>query len=135
VNAPWIAAGILAWVGTVIHAVGGEKIVFSNTDDRAIPATSGAPGSSAMARSLARTTWHLTSAAFAILGTALLVCGVAGSSDATKGAARVVAASFSAYALVVVVSALSRGPKSLWRHPAPLMLTLTAALVWWGISA
>lgn len=132
-NGPWIAAGILALVGTAIHAIGGERIVFSRTDRRAIPDAS--TGSSAMARSLARTTWHLTSAAFAVVGAALLVCGFAGNTDATRGAARVAAACFSAFAAVVVVSALSRGGKSLWRHPAPLMLTVTAVLVWWGIGA
>jgi len=132
-NGPWIAAGVLALVGTAIHAIGGEKIVFSRSHKRALP---DAPaGSAAMARSLARTTWHLTSAAFAVMGTVLLVCGFVGSTEATRGGARVAAASFSAFAAAVVVSALSRGGKSLWRHPAPLMLIVTAALAWWGIGA
>ena len=131
-NGFWIVAGVLAWIGTAIHATGGEKIVFSKTHARALPA---GPREPSMARSLARTTWHLVSAAFAVLGTVLLVCGFIGDTDATKGAARAAAAVFSAFAGVVVASALARGGRDLWRHPAPLMLTLTAALIWWGISA
>jgi hypothetical protein len=130
-NGPWIAAGILALIGTGIHAVGGEKIVFSTTHERALPATR----ETTTARSLTRTTWHLTTAAFAVLGAAALICGFTDTTDATIGAARVVAASFSAFALVVVVSALARGGRNLVRHPAPLMLSLTAALAWWGLSA
>ena len=127
-NGPWIAAGGLALLGTVIHALGGERIVFSDTHPRAI-----AGAGSSTARSLARTTWHLTTAAFAVLGTAALVCGFIGVTAATKGAARVVAAGFSAFAVMVIVSALAGGGRGLLRHPAPLMLTVTATLTWWGV--
>jgi hypothetical protein len=131
-NTMWLIAGILAWAGAALHAIGGEKMIFPGVDTRGLPSTRfGGPATS---RRLLRTTWHLTSAAFTVLGAVLLVCAAIGATDATRGAARAAGASFSAFALLVIISALLQGPRALFRHPAPLALTAVAILAWWGAA-
>jgi hypothetical protein len=87
-----------------------------------------------MSRRLLRTSWHLTSVAFAVSATVLLVCATIGATDATRGAARVAAASFSAFTVVVIIAALSQGPRGLFRHPAPFLLATIAVIAWWGAA-
>lgn len=128
----WLIAGILGWSAAAIHATGGEKLIFPGVDAQALPSTR--LGGPATSRRLLRTSWHLNSAAFAVLGTVLLVCAAIGATDATRGAARVAGASFSAFAVLVIIAALSQGPRALFRHPAPLLLTAIAVFAWWGTA-
>jgi len=131
-SAMWLIAGILGWSAAAVHAIGGERMIFPGVDPQTLPSTR--LGGPAMSRRLLRTTWHVTSVAFAVSATVLLVCATIGATDATRGAARVAAASFSAFAVVVIIAALSQGPRGLFRHPAPFLLTTIAVIAWWGAA-
>jgi len=129
----WLIAGILGWSAAAVHAIGGERMIFPGVDPQTLPSTRF--GGQATTRRLLRTTWHITSVAFAVSATVLLVCATIGATDAIRGAARVAAASFSAFAVVVIIAARSQGPRGLFRHPAPFLLAATiAGIAWWGAA-
>jgi hypothetical protein len=81
-----------------------------------------------------RGTWHITTLAFAVIGSAMAVCAPAESSGACRGVGRVAAISFTCFAVLTVGLAAARGPRALLRlrHPAPLIFVLVAVLAWWG---
>jgi hypothetical protein len=120
-NAPLIAAGSLAVLGAAIHGFGGEVLVISKL----------APGTT---KTMIHVTWHMTTIAFLTVGFALLLSGSVLHGDAAQGIALVAAGASSAFAALAVGlgRAYRHFPRSLLRHPAPTMLTLTAALAWWG---
>jgi hypothetical protein len=79
-------------------------------------------------------TWHLTTAAFATVGAALLLAGTTLEGETADGVAALGASAATAFALVTIVlgAASSRSPRMLYRHPAPILLSATAALAWIG---
>ena len=79
-------------------------------------------------------TWHMTTVAFLTVGVALLLSGTILDGDAARGISRVAAAAATGFAGLAVGlgAAYMRSPRSLFRHPAPVVLTACAALAWVG---
>jgi hypothetical protein len=131
VNVPFLVAAALALMGAAVHGGAGEALVVRKLAPKILP--SSPFGGGAATKRMIRATWHMTTVAFAVLGLALATC--AGSDAATcRGVGRVAALSFSGFALIAVGSAIAQSPRSLLRHPAPLLLTATSALAWWGAA-
>jgi hypothetical protein len=79
-------------------------------------------------------TWHITTIAFLTVGSALLLSGSVLHGDTARAIGLLAAGASTGFAAVTVGlgAASSRSPRSLFRHPAPVLLTATAALAWWG---
>jgi hypothetical protein len=94
-------------------------------------------GGASFTKLMIRVTWHITTIAFAVIGSGMAACAPAGSSEACRGVGRVASISFTGFAaLAVGLAVTSQGPRALLhvlrRHPAPLIFVLVAALAWWG---
>jgi hypothetical protein len=122
-NAPLIIAGSLAIAGAAVHGVGGELLVMRKLSTQA-----------RSTRSMIHATWHLTTVAFLGVGVALVLAGSVLDGDQSRAIAVLGAAMSTAFAAVVLGLgvAASRSPRLLIAHPAPAVLTATAALAWWG---
>jgi hypothetical protein len=132
VNVPLIVAGSLAVLGAAIHGVGGEVLVVRRLSPGVLP--SSPFGGPRMTKSMIHVTWHMTSLAFLTVGSALLLSGSVVHGDTARGIGLVAAGAstgFAALALGLGV-AYTQSPRSLFRHPGPAVLTVTAALAWWG---
>jgi hypothetical protein len=81
-----------------------------------------------------QTTWHLTTVAFLSAGAGLLLSGAVLHGDIARGMGLLAAGASTGFAGVTVgLGIASVGtPRALLRHPAPLLLTVIAALAWWG---
>jgi hypothetical protein len=132
---PLIAAGSLAVLGAAIHGVAGEILVVRKLSPDALP--SSAFGGGRTTRAMIHVTWHLTTIAFLTVGSALLLAGSVLDGDAARGIAVLGAGASTGFAVLVLGLGLasSRAPQLLVRHPAPVVLTATAALAWWGALA
>jgi hypothetical protein len=132
VNVPLILAGSLGVLGAAIHGIAGELLVVRKLLPATLPSTRfGGPRTT---QAMIHVTWHLTTIAFLTVGVALLLAGSVLHGD-TRRALGLVAASASTgfAALALGQGALhARSPRSLLHHPAPALLTTTAALAWWG---
>jgi hypothetical protein len=127
-----IVAGSLAVVGAAVHGAGGEILVVRRLVQGALPASPfGGPRTT---KAMIHVTWHMTSVAFLTVGVALVLAGSVLDGDAARGIALVAAGAATGFAALAVGmgSAYARSPRSLLRHPAPVVLTATAALAWWG---
>jgi hypothetical protein len=134
-NPQLLLAGFLATVGAAIHGVGGEVFVMRRLSARALsPSAIGGPR---MTRAMIHVTWHLTTVAFLATGVALLFSGSILEGDSSRSVGLLCAATSTGFAAVVVGmgAAESRSPRFLFRHPAALLLTATAALAWWGAAS
>lgn len=131
-SVPLVVAGSLAILGAGIHGVGGEILVMRPLAREALPGSSF--GGPRMTRAMIHVTWHLTTVAFFAVGVALLLSGSVLEGDAARGIRLIAAGTSTAFAAVVVGlgAADLRDPRSLFRHPGPIVLTATAALAWWG---
>ncbi len=128
---PLLLAGCLTLAGAALHGVGGELLVLRRL------AVEGLPGSrfggARMTRTMLHVAWHLTTVAFVTVGVALVVAGTAMDGDARQAVAVLCAVAATGFAVVTLVlggTALSL--RGFVRHPAPALLTATAALAWWG---
>jgi hypothetical protein len=132
VNVQLIVAGSLAIVGAAVHGIGGEILVVRKISPDVLSASPF--GGPRMTRAMIHVTWHLTTIAFLTVGAALLLSGSVLSGDAARGVGLVAAGTFTSFAAVVVGlgAADTKSARSLFRHPALLVLTATAALAWWG---
>jgi hypothetical protein len=131
-TAPLIVAGSLAIVGAAIHGVGGEVFVVRKLSPERLPPTRfGGPQTT---KSMIHVTWHMTTIAFLIVGSALFLSGSVLNGDAARGLSLLAAAATTGFAALAVGLgvAYARSPRLLIRHPAPAVLTATAALAWWG---
>ena len=131
-NVPLILAGSLAILGAAIHGVGGEVLVVRKLSPEMLPSTRfGGPRTT---KTMIHVTWHTTTIAFLSVGFALLLSGSVLHGDTAHGIGLVAAAASTGFAAVAVGlgAAYAKSPRSLLRHPGPIMLTATAALAWWG---
>jgi hypothetical protein len=87
-----------------------------------------------MTKAMIHVTWHLTTIAFVTVGSALLLAGSVLDGDAARWMGLLAAAAATGFAALVVGlgGAYMRSPRTLLGHPAPIVLTATAALSWWG---
>jgi hypothetical protein len=132
VNVPLIVAGSLATLGAAIHGVAGEVLVVRKLSPAMLPPSRfGGPRTT---RTMIHTSWHLTTVAFLTVGAALVLSGTVLDGDAARGISLLAAGASTGFALVTlgVGAASSRSPRLLYRHPAPAVLSATAALAWWG---
>lgn len=132
-NAPLIIAGCLAILGTAIHGVGGEVLVVRKLSPAGLPSSAfGGPRNTQL---MIHVAWHLTTIAFLVVGLALLLAGSVLQGDAARAIGLLAACASTGFAAIAVglTAAYTRSPVSLVRHPGPVMLTITAALAWWGV--
>lgn len=131
-NLPLIVAGSLAILGAVIHGVGGELLVVRKLSPGTLPVSRF--GGPRMTKAMIHVTWHMTTIAFLTVGSALLLSGSVLDGDAAQGVGVVATAAATGFAAVALGlgAAYMRSPRSLLRHPAPAVLTTTAALAWLG---
>ena len=129
-DAPLIAAGSLAILGAAIHGVGGELLVVRRLSTGMLPSSRfGGPRTT---KAMIHVAWHLTTIAFLTVGLGLLVAGSVLHGDAARGIGVLAAGASTGFAALAVGMGAAQSPRSLWRHPAPLVLSATAALAWWG---
>ena len=79
-------------------------------------------------------TWHMTTIAFLTVGSALVLSGSVLHGDTARGIGLVAAAESTGFAAIAVGGAFAKGPRSLFRHPAPAVLAAIAVLAWSGIA-
>ncbi|MFL5798985.1 MAG: hypothetical protein ACJ77A_13770 [Actinomycetota bacterium] len=131
-NVPLVVAGALALLAAAVHGVAGEVLVVRRLSPRGLPATRfGGPGTT---MTMIRATWHMTTIGFLTVGSALVLSGSVLHGDLARGIGLVAAGAATGFAAVAVGGALARSPRSLFRHPAPVLLTLVAVLAWSGIA-
>jgi hypothetical protein len=131
-NVPLILAGSLAITGAAIHGVGGEVLVVRRLSPGMLPSSRfGGPRTT---RSMIHITWHMTTIAFLTVGSALLLSGSVLHGDSARGIGLLAACASTAFAALALGlgAVYTQSPRSLFRHPAPALLTITAALAWWG---
>jgi hypothetical protein len=130
-SAPLILAGSLGVLGAAVHGVGGELLVMRKLSPAMLPSTRF--GGARMTRTMIHVTWHLTTFAFLTVGVALLLSGSVLHGDTARGISVVAACAATGFAALVVGFGGARlSPRTLLRHPGPAVLTVTAALAWWG---
>ena len=131
-NVALIVAGSLALLGAAVHGVAGEVLVMRKLSPDMLP--SSPFGGPRMTRTMIHVTWHMTTVAFLTVGAALLLSGSVLDGDAARAMGLLAAGASTGFAgLAVGLGAANlRSPRSLLHHPAPVVLTATAALAWWG---
>ena len=132
-NVPLIVAGSLAILGAAFHGVGGEILVVRKLSPEVLP--SSAFGGPRATKLMIHVTWHLTTVAFLSVGSALLLSGSVLHGDIARGVGLAAAGASTGFAAIAVglTAAYTRSARSLFRHPAPALLTAAAALAWWGV--
>jgi hypothetical protein len=128
-----IVAGSLAILGAIVHGVGGEILVLSKLSARTLPSSRfGGPRTT---KTMIHVTWHMTTIAFLTVGSALLISGSVLHGGTARGIGLFAAGASTGFAALAVGlgAAYSKSPRSLFRHPAPVVLTATAALAWCGL--
>ena len=127
-------AGSLALLAAAVHGLGGHLLVVRTlTVDRLAGTPFGGP---AITRLMLLVSWHLTTVGFLAAGGALVAAGTLLDGDAAQAAAFVGASQVTGCAAVIIVlgAALTRTPRFVFRHPAPVLVTLTAVLAWIGAA-
>jgi hypothetical protein len=132
VNVPLILAGSLAILGAAIHGVGGEVLVVRRLSPGTLPSTRF--GGPKMTKAMIHVTWHMTTIAFVTVGSALLLSGSVLDGDTARGIGVVAAGAATGFAaLALGLGGATQSPRAMLRHPAPVVLTATAVLAWWGV--
>jgi hypothetical protein len=130
-NVPLIVAGFLALLGTAIHGGAGEVLVVRKLSLELLPSTPF--GGPRLTKAMIQVTWHITTVAFLTVGVALLLSGSVLEGDAARGVSLVAAGAATGFAAVAGFLGGARlSPRSMLRHPGPLLLTAVAALAWVG---
>jgi hypothetical protein len=132
VSAPLIVAGSIAILGAAIHGVAGELLVVRKLSPGTLP--SSRFGGPEMTKAMIHVTWHMTTIAFLTVGAALLLAGSVLHGDTARALGLLAAGASTGFAVLAVGlgGAYRQFPRALLRHPAPVVLTATAALAWWG---
>ena len=131
-NVPLLVAGSLALLGAGVHGVGGEVLVVRRLSPSVLP--SSPFGGPVITKAMIRATWHMTTIAFLTVGSVLVLSGSVLRGDIARGIGLVAAAASTGFAALAVGGALAQGPRSLFRHPGPALLTVVAVLAWSGIA-
>jgi hypothetical protein len=132
VNAPLIAAGSVAVLGAAIHGAAGETLVVRKLAPAMLPPSRfGGPRTT---KAMIHTTWHMTTVGFLTVGSALLLAGTVLDGETARAIGLLAAGASTGYAALALGmgAAYTQSPRSLYRHPAPAVLTATAALAWLG---
>lgn len=134
-NVPFVIGGALALAGALAHGVLGEALVVTKLRREVLSPTRF--GGRTMTKLMIRVTWHITTLAFVVIGTAMVACAPGGTSQACVGIGMVAAISYASFALLAVGLVVTQGPRPLlrMRHPAPLLFMLVAGLAWWGSTS
>ncbi len=128
-NVPFVIAGVLAITGAAVHGILGEKIVVTKLRTETLP--SSRFGNAAMSLLMIRATWHITTLAFLVMGSALVACSPV-SSGACEGIGRISAIAFASFFLLTIGLAAPHVRRTVRRHPAPLIFLAVAVLAWAG---
>ena len=123
-----IAQAILA---AGVHGAAGEVLVMRKLLRESLPRTRfGDPG---MTRAMVHVSWRITTLAFFTVGAVRLLSGSVVHGDAARGLSLVGAGASTGFvALVLLLGVAPQSPRAVFRHPAPVALSATAALAWWG---
>jgi hypothetical protein len=132
VNVRLLVAGSLALLAAAVHGVGGEVLVVRRLSPTVLP--SSPFGGPVMTKTMIRATWHMTTIAFLTVGSALVLSGSVLHGDTARGIGLIAATESTGFATLAVGAAFARAPRSLFRHPAPAMLSAVAVLAWWGVA-
>jgi hypothetical protein len=127
---PLIVAGSLAVFAAAVHGAAGEVLVVRKLSAEMLPGTRF--GGPRMTMTMIHVTWHLTTIAFFTVGAALLLAGSVLDGETARGIALVAAAASTGFAALTVGLGGARSLRALLHHPAPIVLTITAALAWLG---
>ena len=129
-NVPLLIAGSLALLGAAIHGGAGEALVVRRLSPAVLPSSPfGGPG---MTKAMIRASWHMTTVAFVTVGCALVLSASFLHGDTARAIGLVAAAESTGFAALAVGGAFAQGPRALFRHPAPVLLTTITVLAWWG---
>jgi hypothetical protein len=131
-NVPLILAGAFAILGAAIHGAAGEVLVVRKLSPGTLPPSRF--GGPRLTKAMIHVTWHMTTIAFLTVGCTLLVSGAVLHGDTARGIALVAAGASTGFAALALGlgAAYMRSPRTLFRQPAPAVLTATAVLAWWG---
>ena len=135
-SAPLIVAGGLGLAGAGIHGIAGQLLVVRKLTPADLPGTR--IGGPKFTRAMIFASWHLTTVAFVAAGAMLLLAGTVLDGEAARALAFAAAAACTGFAVIVLalgVTGATGVPKAFLRHPAPILLTVTAALAWSGALA
>jgi hypothetical protein len=131
VNVVLIVAGSFALLGAAIHGIAGDLLVVRKLSPETLPASR--LGSPRMTKAMIHVTWHITTIAFLTVGALLVLSGAGIDDDAARWMSLVGACAATGFAAVaVVLGGSAASPSAAYRHPGPAVLTITAALAWWG---
>jgi hypothetical protein len=132
VNVALVIAGALAVFAAAVHGAGGELLVVRKLSLDVLPRTRF--GGPATTKAMIHVTWHMTTIAFLTVGGALIVAGTALEGDARQAVAVVAAVAATGFAALAAGMGLAytRTPRGFLRHPAPIVLSVTAVLAWVG---
>jgi hypothetical protein len=128
-NVPFVIAGVLAITGAAVHGILGERIVVTKLRTETLP--SSRFGNAGMSLLMIRATWHITTLAFLVMGSALVACSPV-PSGACEGIGRISAIAFASFFLLTIGLAAPHVRRTVRRHPAPLIFLAVAVLAWVG---
>jgi hypothetical protein len=132
-NVPLVASGCLSLLAAAVHGVGGEVLVVRKLSPAALPASRF--GGPRMTMAMLHASWHLATVGFLAVGCALVLSGWVLDGASARALARVAAAASTGFAAVVLgIGWANTSPRAFFEHPGPAVLTVTAALAWWGAA-
>ena len=132
-NVPFVVAGLLALTAAAAHGILGERIVVTKLRRETLP--SSRFGSASFTMTMIRATWHITTIAFLVTGSALIACTPgATSTGACDGVGRMSMVAYASFAVLTIGLALPQLRRARLRHPAPLLFVAVAILSWWGVG-
>lgn len=129
-NIAFVVAGLLALTAAAIHGGLGEKIVVRKLGVETLPTSKF--GGARMTLLMIRVTWHITTLAFFVLGSALIVCSPGQPSAACQGIGRLSSIAFASFFLLAGAIAFPNIRRTVRRHPAPIVFLAVAVLSWVG---
>jgi hypothetical protein len=130
-NIPYAIAGGLAFLGALVHGLGGQVWILQRLRTDTLPSTPfGGPHPT---RVMVWVTWHLVTVTMAVMGATLMSCAGSASGAHCSGVGRLVAGLFAAFALLSLVYGVASGSaRLLVRHLGPWAFVAIAVLAWVG---